>query len=33
MFDAIRPTHAPADHPKVKSGRVGILLAKSGHTG
>ena len=30
MFDATRPTHAPADHPKVKMGRVGILLANLG---
>ncbi|NVO56840.1 ferrochelatase [Rhodobacteraceae bacterium B1Z28] len=30
MFDAIRPAHAPADHPKVKMGRVGILLANLG---
>ncbi|MEX0368842.1 MAG: ferrochelatase [Ruegeria sp.] len=30
MFDASRPTHAPADHPQVKTGRVGILLANLG---
>ena len=30
MFDATRPAHAPADHPKVKTGRVGILLANLG---
>ena len=30
MFDAIRPAHAPADHPKIKTGRVGILLANLG---
>ncbi|TMV07062.1 ferrochelatase [Ruegeria sediminis] len=30
MFDATRPAHAPADHPKVKMGRVGILLANLG---
>ncbi|SDX69865.1 ferrochelatase [Ruegeria halocynthiae] len=30
MFDATRPTHAPADHPKVKMGRVGILIANLG---
>ncbi len=30
MFDATRPVHAPADHPKVKMGRVGILLANLG---
>ncbi len=30
MFDATRPTHAPTDHPKVKMGRVGILLANLG---
>ena len=30
MFDATRPSHAPADHPKVKMGRVGILLANLG---
>lgn len=30
MFDAIRPAHAPADHPKVKMGRVGVLLANLG---
>ncbi|MFC3613544.1 ferrochelatase [Lutimaribacter marinistellae] len=28
--DAIRPAHAPADHPKVKMGRIGILLANLG---
>jgi ferrochelatase len=27
---AVRPTAAPADHPKVKPGRVGILLANLG---
>lgn len=30
MSEATRPTHAPADHPKVKMGRVGILLANLG---
>ncbi len=30
MFDATRPAHAPADHPKVKMGRVGILLTNLG---
>lgn len=30
MFDATRPAHAPADHPKIKMGRVGILLANLG---
>ncbi|KIC46308.1 ferrochelatase [Ruegeria sp. ANG-S4] len=30
MFDATRPAHAPADHPKVKMGRVGVLLANLG---
>lgn len=30
MFDATRPSHAPADHPKVKMGRVGVLLANLG---
>ncbi len=30
MFDATRPAHAPEDHPKVKMGRVGILLANLG---
>jgi len=30
MFDATRPPHAPADHPKVKMGRVGVLLANLG---
>lgn len=30
MFDATRPEHAPADHPKVKMGRVGVLLANLG---
>ncbi|MDA7964379.1 ferrochelatase [Ruegeria sp.] len=30
MSDATRPAHAPADHPKVKMGRVGILLANLG---
>ena len=30
MFDATRPTHAASDHPKVKMGRVGILLANLG---
>lgn len=30
MFDATRPKHAPADHPNVKMGRVGILLANLG---
>ncbi|WP_319545685.1 ferrochelatase [Ruegeria conchae] len=30
MFDATRPTHAPAEHPKVKTGRVGVLLANLG---
>ncbi|WP_420585349.1 ferrochelatase [Ruegeria sp.] len=30
MFDATRPDHAPTDHPKVKMGRVGILLANLG---
>ncbi|MEX0308326.1 MAG: ferrochelatase [Ruegeria sp.] len=30
MFDATRPRHAPSDHPKIKSGRVGILLANLG---
>ena len=28
--DAVRPDHAPADHPKVKPGKVGILLANLG---
>ncbi|MEY8843349.1 ferrochelatase [Cribrihabitans sp. XS_ASV171] len=28
--DAIRPAHAPADHPKVKMGRIGVLLANLG---
>ncbi|GGH28681.1 ferrochelatase [Cribrihabitans marinus] len=27
---AIRPTHAPADHPKVRIGKVGVLLANLG---
>ncbi len=30
MFDATRPAHAPDDHPKVKMGRVGVLLANLG---
>ncbi|WP_424832017.1 ferrochelatase [Ruegeria sp.] len=30
MFEATRPAHAPADHPKVKMGRVGVLLANLG---
>ncbi len=30
MFEATRPAHAPADHPKVKMGKVGILLANLG---
>ncbi len=30
MFDATRPNHAPADHPRVKMGRVGVLLANLG---
>ncbi len=30
MFDATRPAHAPDDHPKVKRGRVGVLLANLG---
>ncbi|MCE8544303.1 ferrochelatase [Ruegeria pomeroyi] len=30
MFDATRPAHAPADHPKVKMGRFGVLLANLG---
>ncbi|MBT3142167.1 ferrochelatase [Falsiruegeria litorea] len=30
MFEATRPAHAPVDHPKVKMGKVGILLANLG---
>ncbi|SDD67776.1 ferrochelatase [Ruegeria marina] len=30
MFDATRPAHAPTDHPKVKMGRVGVLIANLG---
>jgi ferrochelatase len=30
MFDATQPAHSPDDHPKVKMGRVGILLANLG---
>ncbi len=30
MFDATRPAHAPDGHPKVRMGRVGILLANLG---
>jgi ferrochelatase len=30
MFDDSRPKNAPADHPKVTSGKVGILLANLG---
>ncbi|CUH79576.1 ferrochelatase [Tropicibacter naphthalenivorans] len=28
--NAVRPTHAPADHPKVKPAKVGVLLANLG---
>ena len=30
MTEATRPANAPSDHPKVKSGRVGVLLANLG---
>ncbi|WP_170336672.1 ferrochelatase [Ruegeria arenilitoris] len=30
MLDATRPVHAKADHPKIKMGRVGVLLANLG---